>query len=111
MTIRRPTRPTEWLRLIAPALILIASVALGFYAERFAPRQGMTAFTVVLAGMVPSLVMSIAMGCWMLRVHEKGDYSLAVKGGMIGLGIFAANFLAALPGIVVVGRYLRPIAQ
>ena len=111
MTLQKPRRFTQWLRLISPAIIIIATVILGFYAERMAPRGGLTGFTVMLAGLVPALIISIAAGCWMLRVGEKDDFGLAVKGGMIGLGLLAINILIALPVVILVGKALRPVAQ
>lgn len=111
MTLQKPRRFTEWVRLFSPAMILIAAVALGFYAEGMVPRRGLTAFTVTLIGLVPALVISIAAGCWMLRVGDRDDFGKAVKGGLIGLGLLAINILIALPAIILVGKVMRPLTQ
>ena len=107
MSLRKPRTIGQWLLLITPAIILLVSVTLGFLAERAVPRGGYTALLTVSVGLVPALVLSIALGCWLLRVHIRDDYGRSVKGGMLGLGILAANFILALPGLIVLGNIMR----
>lgn len=107
MTLNKPRTAGQWLLLITPSLIIIASAALGFVAERTIPRGGYTALLTALIGIVPALIIAISTGCWLLRVSARDDFGQAVKGGMLGLGLLAANFLLALPGLFVVGRLMR----
>lgn len=107
MALRKPRTVGQWLLLLSPSLIIIGSVALGFMAERATPRQGYTALMTTLFGMIPAMVLSISAGCWLLRVEPKDDFGRAVRGGVLGIGILAVNFILALPGCILVGNLMR----
>lgn len=107
MSLRKPRTIGQCLLLVSPAFVIIASVAIGFLAEHFNPHRGATALLATLFGMVPALILSISTGCWLLRVDPRDDFGRAVQGGLLGLGLFAVNFILALPACIVVGNLMR----
>ncbi|RYD69643.1 MAG: hypothetical protein EOP84_28075 [Verrucomicrobiaceae bacterium] len=107
MSLRKPRTVGQWLLLIIPTFIILASAALGFIAERAVPRGGFTALLAFAIGLVPALILCIAQGCWLLGLQTNDDYGRAVKGGLLGLGLLAANFLLSLPGLIVLGNLMR----
>lgn len=107
MILNKPRTAGQWLLLITPTLLIIASAALGFVAERALPRGGYTALLTALIGIVPALIIAISTGCWLLRVGARDDFGRAVQGGLLGVGILVANFILALPGLLIVGKLMR----
>jgi hypothetical protein len=107
MTLNKPRTAGQWLLLVSPTFIIIASVALGFITERALPRGGYTALLTALIGIVPALMLSISAGCWLIRVAANDEFGRAVKGGLLGLGLLAVNFLIALPACILVGKLMR----
>lgn len=103
----KPRTAGQWFLLVSPSLIIIASAALGFVAERALPRGGYTALLTALIGIIPALVIAIGAGCWLLRVGARDHYARSVQGGLLGLGLLAANFILALPGLIIVGKLMR----
>lgn len=106
MSLRKPRTIGQWLLLISPALLIIVSVALGFAAERALPRGGHTALLATMIGLVPALILSIAIGCWLLEVEAKDEYGRSVQGGFLGLGVLVANFVLAIPALILVRQFM-----